>query len=76
MGASTKATVLANRLVPGILDRYLARTGFDSQQTSEPESLARPDNLWQPQDQLSGTDHGAHGEFDDKAHPRHSGQTR
>src|ERR1700733_445879 len=51
VGASTKATVLANRLVPGILDRYLARTGFDSQQTSEPESLARPDNLWQPQDQ-------------------------
>jgi short-subunit dehydrogenase len=76
VGASTKATVLANRLVPGMLDRYLARTGFDSQQTSEPESLARPDNLWQPQDQLSGTDHGAHGEFDDKAHPRPSGQTR
>jgi NAD(P)-dependent dehydrogenase (short-subunit alcohol dehydrogenase family) len=70
VGASTKATVLANRLVPGLLDRYLARTGFDSQQTSEPEPLDRPDNLWQPQDQLAGTDHGAHGEFDDKAHPR------
>ena len=76
VGASTKATVLANRLVPGILDRYLARAGFDSQQTSEPEPLDRPDNLWQPQDQLVGTDHGAHGEFDDKAHPRPSGQTR
>jgi len=68
VGATTKATVLANRVVPALLDRYLARTGYDSQQTSEREPLKRPDNLWQPQDELSGTDHGAHGEFDDKAH--------
>ena len=26
----------ANRVVPGLLDRYLARTGYDSQQTSQP----------------------------------------
>jgi NAD(P)-dependent dehydrogenase (short-subunit alcohol dehydrogenase family) len=70
VGASTRATVLANRVVPALLDRYLARTGYDSQQTGEREHLTRPDNLWQPQDKLSGTDHGAHGEFDDKAHPR------
>src|SRR5579872_3583883 len=68
VGASTRATVLVNRVVPALLDRYLARTGYNSQQTSEPERPGRPDNLWQPQDQLA--DHGAHGEFDDKAHPR------
>jgi NAD(P)-dependent dehydrogenase (short-subunit alcohol dehydrogenase family) len=68
VGASTKATILANRVVPALLDRYLARTGFDSQQTGERDSPARPDNLWQPQDELAGTDHGAHGEFDERAH--------
>jgi NAD(P)-dependent dehydrogenase (short-subunit alcohol dehydrogenase family) len=72
VGATTKATVLANRIAPALLDRYLARTGYDSQQTGEREPLDRPDNLWQPQDALSGTDHGAHGEFDDQAHPRGS----
>jgi NAD(P)-dependent dehydrogenase (short-subunit alcohol dehydrogenase family) len=76
LGASTKATVLANRVVPALLDRYLARTGYDSQQTGEREPLNRPDNLWQPQDELSGTDRGAHGEFDDKAHPRDSEPAR
>jgi NAD(P)-dependent dehydrogenase (short-subunit alcohol dehydrogenase family) len=72
VGASTRATVLANRVVPALLDRYLARTGYDAQQTGEREPLSRPDNLWQPQDELSGTDHGAHGEFGAEAHPRGS----
>jgi len=70
VGASTRATVLANRVVPALLDRYLARTGYDSQQVGERENPARPGNLWMPQDELPGTDHGAHGEFDDEAHPR------
>src|SRR6201996_5122255 len=33
IGSSTMATVAANALAPGLLDRYLAKTGFDSQQT-------------------------------------------
>ena len=33
VGASTAATVAANKFVPALLDRYLARTGYDSQQT-------------------------------------------
>jgi len=72
VGASTRTTVLANRVLPGLLDRYLARTGYDSQQTSEPEPPGRQDNLWQPRDEVRGTDHGAHGEFDRTAHPRSS----
>jgi NAD(P)-dependent dehydrogenase (short-subunit alcohol dehydrogenase family) len=70
VGASTAATILANRVAPALLDRYLAKTGFDSQQTSEPESPRAPQNLWQPVDSPPGEDYGAHGEFDDKAHPR------
>ena len=72
VGASTRATILANRVLPGLLDRYLARTGYDSQQTGEPEPPGQPDNLWQPRDEAPGTDHGAHGEFDSRAHPRRS----
>jgi NAD(P)-dependent dehydrogenase (short-subunit alcohol dehydrogenase family) len=72
VGASTRATILANRALPGLLDRYLARTGYDSQQTGGTEPPGKPDNLWRPRDEAPGTDHGAHGEFDSKAHPRPS----
>ena len=37
VGASTAATLLANAVAPGLLDRYLARTGFSSQQTGTTE---------------------------------------
>jgi NAD(P)-dependent dehydrogenase (short-subunit alcohol dehydrogenase family) len=69
VGATTAATIMANRVAPALLDRYLARTGYDSQQTGEPEP-SRPDNLWEPVDEPRGDDHGAHGEFDDKSHRR------
>jgi NAD(P)-dependent dehydrogenase (short-subunit alcohol dehydrogenase family) len=67
--ASTVATLTANKLAPALLDRYLARTGYSSQQTSEPADGA-PDNLMQPVDDQPGTDHGAHGDFDNRAHQR------
>jgi NAD(P)-dependent dehydrogenase (short-subunit alcohol dehydrogenase family) len=67
IGASTAATLLANAVAPGLLDRYLARTGFRSQQTREPEDPAAPANLWEPVDGAQGHDFGAHGEFDDRS---------
>ncbi|MBV9595184.1 MAG: SDR family oxidoreductase [Actinobacteria bacterium] len=66
VGSSTAATLAANAIAPGLLDRYLGRTGFDSQQIDQPP--ARAANLWEPADGASGSDFGAHGEFDDKAH--------
>jgi NAD(P)-dependent dehydrogenase (short-subunit alcohol dehydrogenase family) len=75
VGATTTATILGNRVMPALLDRYLARTGFDSQQTGGVERHDRPDNLWAPVDDPQGTDHGAHGEFDDRSHS-HSAQLR
>jgi len=66
VGWPTVEAILGNKLAPGWLDRYLGKTGFDSQQTSEPEDPNRPDNLWKP---LPG-DHGAHGRFDSQAHER------
>jgi NAD(P)-dependent dehydrogenase (short-subunit alcohol dehydrogenase family) len=70
VGASTAATLAANKIVPALLDRYLARTGYSSQQTSEPADPDRPENLMQPVDGAAGTDHGAHGSFDDRSHGR------
>ena len=70
VGASTAATLAANKLAPALLDRYLARTGYSSQQTSELAGPGRPGNLLQPVDGPPGTDHGAHGDFDDRSHSR------
>jgi NAD(P)-dependent dehydrogenase (short-subunit alcohol dehydrogenase family) len=65
VGGSTAATIFGQKFAAPLLDRYLARTGYDSQQTDQPAT--GQSNLWQPADQLPGTDHGAHGEFDDQA---------
>ena len=64
VGAPTVATVWANKLIPGLLDRYLGRTGYRSQQEDRPVEPGRPDNLLEP---VPG-DFGAHGEFDDRSH--------
>ncbi|MEV6248773.1 SDR family NAD(P)-dependent oxidoreductase [Streptomyces sp. NPDC051742] len=66
VGAATAAAVLAHRAAPGLLDRYLARTGHDAQQT-DVASAAAPHNLWSPLDGAGGRDHRAHGTFDDEA---------
>ena len=63
VGTSTALTLIANAVAPGLLDRYLARTGFSSQQTDEPHRQDDPANLWRPQD--DNRDYGAHGEFED-----------
>src|SRR5206468_4781053 len=59
VGGPTAAAIWANKIASGLLDRYLAKTGYDAQQTDQPADPARPDNLWAP---LPG-DHGAHGRF-------------
>ncbi len=68
IGSSTAATLIANAVAPGLLDRYLARTGFDSQQTKERREPTDPVNLWEPADGPKGHDFGAHGSFDAAAH--------
>jgi NAD(P)-dependent dehydrogenase (short-subunit alcohol dehydrogenase family) len=72
VGGSTVATILAQKLAPPLLDRYLARTGYDSQQTGRRAAPGRCGNLWQPVDEPPGTDQGAHGSFDERSRD-HSG---
>jgi NAD(P)-dependent dehydrogenase (short-subunit alcohol dehydrogenase family) len=72
VGWSTVATLLANKVAAGLLDRYLARTGYRSQQTNEP-ARPHPTDLWQPADVPGTADVGAHGSFDKRSY-RHSSQ--
>ena len=67
VGASTVGTLLANAVVPGLLDRYLGRTGFASQQTANLRTDGDPVNLWDPADGEDGRDFGARGVFDNQA---------
>jgi hypothetical protein len=55
--------IVAQRVMPDVLDRVLGRTGFSSQQADEPASPDRPANLWEP---VHG-DFGAHGRFADRS---------
>jgi short-subunit dehydrogenase len=61
----TSEVIIGNAFFPALGDWYLAKNGYDAQQTDEPEPPNRPHNLWEP---LPG-DHGAHGRFDDQAQP-------
>jgi NAD(P)-dependent dehydrogenase (short-subunit alcohol dehydrogenase family) len=70
VGGTTAATIAAQKVAAPLLDRYLARTGYDSQQAGEHVSPGRPDNLWQPLDGPDGSDHGAHGIFGGRSHAR------
>jgi NAD(P)-dependent dehydrogenase (short-subunit alcohol dehydrogenase family) len=58
--------ILAQKLIPGILDRILAKRGYDGQHTNDPLPPGRRDNLYEP---VPG-DHGAHGRFDARSMPR------
>ncbi|QYJ15793.1 hypothetical protein Rxycam_01621 [Rubrobacter xylanophilus DSM 9941] len=61
--------IVGNRIFPRLLDRYLARTGYESQQTDIPtDPKSRRDNLFEAVDESE--DHGAHGSFDDRSRPR------
>ncbi|MEV4169874.1 SDR family oxidoreductase [Nonomuraea sp. NPDC049709] len=67
VGISTAATLLAQRVAPALVDRYLARTGVQSQLTDEKEPSG-VSNLWEPADESE--DYGAHGSFDHRSHAR------
>lgn len=65
VGASTALTLMANAVAPGLLDHYLARTGFDSQQTDAFPPPEGDGNLYEPADATEA--HGTHGVFDERA---------
>jgi NAD(P)-dependent dehydrogenase (short-subunit alcohol dehydrogenase family) len=64
VGWPTVKVVWGNKLAPWFVEWFLARSGFDGQQTDE-ETGPRDGNLFAP----VGGDWGAHGSFDDEAKP-------
>jgi NAD(P)-dependent dehydrogenase (short-subunit alcohol dehydrogenase family) len=64
VGLPTFEAIVTNKFFPGLLDRYLARTGYKSQQTEEPRNPDQPDNLFSA---VHGTNFTAHGNFDGRA---------
>ncbi|QNE22689.1 SDR family oxidoreductase [Kribbella qitaiheensis] len=70
VGGPTVGTLIANKFAPGILDHYLARTGYQSQQTDQPRKPGQPTNLWEPADGSGEDDYGSHGAFDAKSSNR------
>jgi NAD(P)-dependent dehydrogenase (short-subunit alcohol dehydrogenase family) len=63
VGVSTVKAILGNKVVPGLLDRYLGWTGYEAQQYDGDDDPNRPHNLWEP----VPSDYGAHGDFDARA---------
>ena len=65
VGMPTVKAIIGNRLVPGLLDWYLGKTGYNAQQHDGKADPSRAFNLWEPVD--ADQDHGAHGSFDARA---------
>lgn len=63
VGMPTVEAIVGQKIVPGLLDRYLGKTGYSGQQYNGAPDPDRKDNLWQP---LPG-DYGAHGDFDKRS---------
>ncbi|GAA3768271.1 SDR family oxidoreductase [Terriglobus aquaticus] len=64
VGMPTAAAIVGTRFSPGLLDRYLGKTGYKSQQVPDkPRPADSPDNLFQ---YVPGT-HRARGTFTDRS---------
>lgn len=63
LGASSVAAILGNKIAPGLLDRYLARSAWSGQMTPDPVRADRPVNLFKPAE----GDFAARGEFGNEA---------
>jgi len=63
LGWPTVKAILANRIAPGLIDRYLATAGYKGQLTEQKLAPGAPSNLFEP---VKGN-YGAHGRFDERA---------
>ncbi len=63
VGFPTVKAILANRIAPGLIDRYLAKAGYRGQLTDEAQPADAAANLFEP----AKGDWAAHGRFDGRA---------
>ncbi|MEP7049624.1 MAG: SDR family oxidoreductase [Pseudomonadota bacterium] len=60
VGHTTVEATLGEKIIPGTLDRYLAKAAWEGSMLPEAVDPKQLDNFWQP---VAG-DHGSHGRFD------------
>jgi putative copper export protein len=63
VGYTTVEAELGEKVIPGLLDHYLAKAAWEGSMLPKPADPNKPNNFWEP---VPG-DHGSHGPFDDKA---------
>ena len=63
VGFPTVKSILANRIAPGLIDKYLASAGYEGQLTNEALPADAPANLFET---VPGN-YGAHGRFDSQS---------
>ena len=63
VGFPTLQAIIGNKIAPWLGDLVLAKKGFKEQQTDEPVSPDRKNNVWEPVPE----DRGAYGPFDNIA---------
>jgi NAD(P)-dependent dehydrogenase (short-subunit alcohol dehydrogenase family) len=63
VGLPTVKAIIGQRIIPGLLDIYLGKTGYDAQQYDGHADPNRPNNLW---NYVPGR-HSTHGDFDARA---------
>ena len=66
VGYPTFKAIYGNKIAAWYADKVLADTGFDGQQTNQPDNANRKNNVWQPVPE----DRGAYGEFGPVAHKK------
>ncbi len=64
VGYTTVEATLGEKVIPGLLDDYLADAAWKGAMLPEAADPEKRDNFWEP---LPG-DHGSHGPFDDLSH--------
>ncbi|HET6467948.1 MAG TPA: SDR family oxidoreductase, partial [Geminicoccaceae bacterium] len=65
VGLPAVRAILGGKLVPGLLDQWLAELAYEGQMSPEPTPEHARDNLFEPVPE----DRGVHGRFDDRAKP-------
>jgi short-subunit dehydrogenase len=63
VGYPTYQAIVGNKIAPWLGDWFLAKKGFEEQQTNEPVAPDRKNNVWEPVPE----DRGAYGPFDNIA---------
>lgn len=64
VGIPTVGAIVLNRIIPSLLDKYLAKTGYKSQTTKQPTNPDMPNNLYEP---VPG-EYGQRGRFSDESY--------